>query len=395
MNLQEAVDFCGFTDFPFDLKPNKSPQVWAGRKDVLQQLEEFRYNVEVNGLVEFGILTGEHGSGKSHSLLHLKYLIESAASEESRSLCIYVDNPTGLGPKQTFLENYRYILNHALDSEKVKNVFSHAEAVVNKRVSLKLEQMQPEERRGITQEELRLKQLREQVYDDLIGESPINYRLFRAIAQGESGSWEWLTAGGLSEVGGEEVQPLASHILCAKSLATIVKLSTLVGDEVPSLYRAIFILVDQTEDLAGLKPGPFLEQITGWRTLIDESEGKLGVMWAMDGAAEDVNANFTDAINRRQTILPEKLRLLPLEGEEPKRFLTDVMKNFRKGDAQVPSEVYPFTDDGLDEAIAQTPVKIPSFLLNTCRTIFTRAARENLLSNTGDVLDRQKVSGLV
>jgi len=399
LDLQQLLEICKFTDFPFDLKPTKSPNVWAGRPDVLKQLDEFRYNVEVNGLVEFGILTGDHGAGKSHSLLHLKYQIDTSPSKKDlpKSLAVYIDNPCGLGPKATFVENYRYILNHALDKEKVIRIFASSNTIINTAASEKLYELGKEKYVQITKDPQLLNQWHESIFKEIVGESPINYRIFKAISEDAQGAWEWLSVSNprISSISGEKVQPLTSHILCAKSLATIIKLASLRHPKQPGLYGATFILVDQTEDLATLKPGPFQEQIVGWRTLLDEVDKHFGMMWAMDGAAEDVSANFTDAIQRRQTIDPEKLKLLPLEGDEPKIFLTEVMKRFRKEKAKVPSDIYPFTDNGLEEAISQTSVKSPSALLNICRTIFARAAKNDVIQSTKDSIDKKVVLKLL
>lgn len=399
MELQRLLEICKFTDFPFDLKPTKCPNVWAGRPEVLNQLEEFRYNVEVNGLVEFGILTGDHGSGKSHSLLHLKYLVDTFSIKEKlpKSLTVYIDNPCGLGPKATFTENYRYILNHALGRQKVIQIFHNSVEIINTITSERLYGLSKEEHVKITSNEELLNQRRETIYIEIVGGSPISYRIFKAIAEDSEGAWEWLSLSNpkISTIADEKVQPLASHILCAKSLGTIIKLASLRHHERLPMYGATFILVDQTEDLATLKPGPFQEQIGGWRTLLDEVERYFGMMWAMDGAAEDVSANFTDAIQRRQTIDPEKLKLLPLEDGEAKIFLTEVMKRFRKEKADVPSVTYPFTEDGLQEVVNQTLVKNPSALLNIARTIFARAAKNDVIRSTKDSIDKDVVVKLL
>jgi hypothetical protein len=392
MDLSQLVDLSEFTEFPFDLKPTNSPQVWAGMKRVLEGLLEFRDNVEVNHLVEFGILTGDYGTGKSHSLLYLKHLIDSTP-RDGGSLTVYIDNPVGIGAKGTFVEDYGYIMSHSIGNEKLQKIFANAEDLVNTIAAEKISKLKPAEMIEINKSSAKTDEMREQVYVEKVGESPLTYFIFKELVAGNPDAWEWLL-GESSQIGKEQVQPLTSHILAAKALATVIKLATLRHDG-KKHHTAVFVFIDQTEDIGGLKPGIFQEMIAGWRTLIDELESNFGMLWAMDGQSEDVVGNFGDAIDTRVTVNGEMLKLVNLEDEDAKTFLTEVMKYFRKKGSGVPSPIYPFTEDGLDEAVVSTTPKTPRALLTKCRMIFTRAAKANAVKSKKDVLNQDKVRELL
>jgi len=391
MKLKDLLEICEFKDFPFDFKPLKAPGVWAGRKEILNELIHFKNNVVVDGLAEFGVVSGTHGAGKSHSLLHLRHLIDSS---DEHCLSVYIDNPCGLGAKGTFVEDYMYILSTGIGSDEIRNIFSSSKELIFNLTSKRISSLSASEQRKITSDDAELNKIRERIYMEIVGNSPIPFKAFLRLADGDKIAWDWLSISDpkINRVGDATVQKLTSHIICAKALATIIKLATLRQDnENPNLYSAIFIFVDQAEDIATLPAGAFQEQIAGWRTLIDEIDSNFGLIWAMTGEAEDIYANFTDAIQRRQTIDSEKLRLLPLDNEESKQFIIEVMNQFRKTDAEIPNEKYPFTDDGLEEIVNQTVTKTPGHLLNTCRRIFTKIAENDDIQSKDDEINSETV----
>src|SRR5438046_1646431 len=113
MRLEELIEICGFRSFPFDFRPAQNPGVWAGRQDVLQALKFLERIVRVDGLSEFGVITGTPGAGKTHSPYHLKFMIEKS-TETAKALVLILDNPIALGPKGTFDEVFRYLISPSL-----------------------------------------------------------------------------------------------------------------------------------------------------------------------------------------------------------------------------------------------------------------------------------------
>ena len=393
MELREFLEICGFREFPFEIKPIRHPEIWAGREKILKELKHFVTNVKVNGLCEFGIITGEKGSGKTHSLFHIRYIIEQDAKEEGiPALVGYIDNPCGLGPKKLFPEVYRYITSAVLGSEELKKIFANSIDLINQLAVKKSSSLPPGEQARIrTPKEW--SEWCESIYKEIINKPLIPYKLMKSLTEGESKALDWIT--GMTKkserIRGVTVQPLVSNILCAKALANIINLAVLrKTDGTPNLYSAAFLFVDQLEDIGTASPTVHRDQIVGWRTLIDEVQSYFGVLWAMTGSAEDISSYLTPAVDRRQTSNPEKLKLLPLEIDKVREFIIEIMKHFRKVDVKVPS-IYPFSKDGLEEVITQTTERLPSHLLTSCRIVTTKAAEEDRISSVKDKIDRDMV----
>ena len=148
-------------------------------------------------------------------------------------------------------------------------------------------------------------------------------------------------------------------------------------------------MVDQVEDIQSLSGGAFPEQIKGWRTLHDEATNALGLLFGMDGTSEDIEPIMTDALYRRMTMPPISLKTL--QPDECKSLLLGVMKVFRRNGSTLPDN-YPFTSDGLMEVVNRTAEKLPSYLLNNCRQVFSKVARNNNVQSTSEFIDESLVS---
>ena len=199
-------------------------------------------------------------------------------SEPGTPLTIFVDNPIALGVKGTFSEVYKYIMTPTLGRETLQRVIIAARDELYRRAADGLTKLSPNRRQEIMRSDEEQTQWRIQHFRDLVGDSPLTYSLFLKLVEGDDRAWGWLVGGNgrIKEVAGESVQPLTSHIICAKMLAMLFRLATLTGeDDKPLLFDSVFLLVDQTEDLIQLGPGPYQEQIGGWRTLIDENSISL------------------------------------------------------------------------------------------------------------------------
>lgn len=391
MKLEELLSLCQFKSFPFDLKPSQSPEVWAGRKDILDELMLFKKNVIEDNLTEFGVVCGDYGSGKSQTLLHLRHLVEEDARQNGYDvLCIYIPNPCGLGAKQSFVENYQYLVGQGIGQEKMKKICKGAKDVIQASIS---ETMSKEELAEMLRDTSTQEAKYKGKYATLMTDPPIPYELLDSLIGDDPIAWEWIgSQKAINRIGSISVQPLTSHIICARTLAQLILLATTSLTEAKeSSYKAVFILVDQAEDLANLPARSFQEHMTGWRSLIDETGNNLGLLWAMDGAAEDIAANFSVPLQRRQTVDPRKLSLPLLYDDEPMEFLTQIITSFRKEEANVPTETYPFTKEALEEIITQTSDTTPANLLINCRRVFTHAAAHNQVTKLTDEIDKDYV----
>ncbi len=85
--LEQLMSY--FRAWPFRTVPEATPELWADRKAVLQNLEAFASDVCDRDASVFGIVWGEFGAGKSHSLLHLRRKIRA----ETNGIVVYSPLP--------------------------------------------------------------------------------------------------------------------------------------------------------------------------------------------------------------------------------------------------------------------------------------------------------------
>lgn len=392
MQLEELLKICDFKSFPFDLKPNVSPDVWAGRQEVLKELGYFMSNVIDNRLAEFGIISGGYGSGKSQTLLHLRFMVnEQAKNKGYQVLCAYIPNPVGLGAKQSFVENYQYVVSQGIGQETISKICRACKDAIQTSAS---ENMTKEELqaflRDTSGQEIRYKK----VFNELMSDPPIPYELLGKLIDQDAEAWQWISGQKAhNNIGGVSVQPVTSHIVCARTLAQIITLATKSPTKAKeTACKASFILVDQAENIAQLDARAYQEHIAGWRTIIDEIGNSFGLLWAMDGRAEDILGNFSEPIQRRLTIDPRKFALESLYDDEPREFLEQIIGVFRQPGSTVPIKTYPFTKDALDEIVNLTSNKTPSNLLTACRRVFTRAASDDIVMKKGDLIEADYVT---
>lgn len=395
MKLEELVSLCQFKSFPFDLKPSLSPEVWAGRHDFLQELNYLRKNVIEDRLAEFGIITGTYGSGKSQALLHLRYLIQrDMQANDYEVLCPYIPNPCGLGPKQSFIENYQYIIAQGIGQKNIQAICRGAKAVIQAAVS---DTKTKEELTALISDETARTALNKSKYHEFMTDPPIPYEVLDSLIAGESQSWEWLSGQKpVGSVGRITVQPMTSHTVCARTLANLIILAT--QSPTPSKaspFRAVFLLVDQIENLIELGAKVYQEMVAGWRTLIDEVGKGFCILYAMDGKSQDILSILGEPLETRLTIDPNKLSLDVMYDDEPVEFLKQIITSFRITGAELPSDIYPFTEKALDEIVALTSTPLPRNLLTACRRVFTRAAADDRVRTIEDVIDADDVTATI
>lgn len=391
MKLDDLLSICQFKSFPFDLKPALSPEIWAGRKEILNELLLIKKNIIEDSLAEFGIVTGTYGAGKSQTLLHLRYLIQEDAKNNGYDvICAYIPNPCGLGAKQNFIENYQYIMTQGIGLENVMKISKCAKEAIQTSVS---ENMTKEELEQLLSNTTAQQDKYKGKYNESMADPPIPYELLDNLISGDSQTWEWISGQkAINTIGNISVQPIMSHTICARALAQLVILAT--KSPTPAKHgshKAVLILVDQTENIAALSARIYQEQIAGWRSIWDEIGKSFGLIWAMDGRSQDIMANFSEAIETRLTTDPNKLNLDELYDDEPIEFLKQIIGTFRKEGAKVSSETYPFTNEALDEIVNLTPNPLPRNLLTSCRRVFTRAAADDKVSKLTDVIDPEYV----
>ena len=78
--MTDTLQLAKLTSNPFTLVPGRRVTVWAGYKELQQQLLDIVKSCRSDqvGLSEFVVLHGDYGAGKSHALRYLEYWITDA-----------------------------------------------------------------------------------------------------------------------------------------------------------------------------------------------------------------------------------------------------------------------------------------------------------------------------
>ncbi len=91
--MNTTLEIAKLTNNPFTLVPGEKVTIWAGYSQLRSQLLDIVQSCRSDqvGLSEFAILHGELGTGKSHALRYLSYLITEERKEEFASPCVYLE----------------------------------------------------------------------------------------------------------------------------------------------------------------------------------------------------------------------------------------------------------------------------------------------------------------
>ena len=91
--MNRTLSIAKLTGNPFTLVPNETVTNWAGYADLRTELLDTIQSCRVDqvGLSEFAIIHGDLGTGKSHALRYLRYLITDEQREAFSSPCVYLE----------------------------------------------------------------------------------------------------------------------------------------------------------------------------------------------------------------------------------------------------------------------------------------------------------------
>lgn len=97
-----------FTSSPFTLTANRETAAcWAGRKDIATRLTRLCNSFVARSDSSLDLIWANLGSGKSHALFHLQFLLESLEDYQSKVVTAYVEMPEQL---RKFHDLYRRVV---------------------------------------------------------------------------------------------------------------------------------------------------------------------------------------------------------------------------------------------------------------------------------------------
>jgi len=340
------------------------------------------------------IVRGEYGSGKTQTLMFIRYLLKNLKNEAVKPYVVYIDNPgqkladlIGGVISQIGVENFRkYLWNIFMEyldrHEEVKqsliitssltrsfSLFEDAETIPTLSTHI---QNYKELVDAITagKSATEKKQLLQALKGHMINsyteetESPVVATYFYDIVSetiGISKSWDMLTSGSVKELDKREVNILKAivNIVC-KQLG----------------YTDFFILIDEFEEITAerLKRTDIDNYLRNLRLLIDREKNWFSV-FAMTGKALEIIESYSPPLAGR--IKGSIVELKPLNEDSFKQVVKNYLDIARVNEGI--NSIEPFDESALKEMLQVKNTQLkgsPRFLLKMCYQLLQRAAIE-------------------
>ncbi len=341
------------------------------------------------------IVRGEYGSGKTQTLMFIRYLLNNLQNENVRPYVVYIDNPgqklselIGGIVSQIGVENFRkylwsifigYLDRHAdikqslIDVSQVRQevpLFSVGTPATSLSTSIQnykefvdaltVGAKNAAERKQLLQT---LKGYMITSYTEETGTPVVANYFYDVVSEtiGVSKSWDMLVTGSVKELDKREVSILSAivNIVC-KQLG----------------YTDFFILVDEFEEITAerLKRTDIDNYLRNLRLLIDREKNWCSV-FAMTGKALDIIESYSPPLAGR--IKGSVVDLKPLDLSGLTRMVQNYLSLARVEDSE-PS-IAPFDESGLDEMLQVKNPQLkgsPRFLLKLCYQLLQRATTD-------------------
>ncbi|ANU56975.1 hypothetical protein [Bacteroides caecimuris] len=342
------------------------------------------------------IVRGEYGSGKTQTLMYIKYLLQNLKLDNIRPYVIYIDNPgqklselIGGIISQIGIENFRkYLwnifisyLDNNIDAKQeilkeatgrpIENTFFSEQETSS---LLLIEKIQNYKelidsitiRRSATEKKSFIQLLKDHMIRCFIeeSESAVVASYFYDIVSetiGISKSWDMLVTGNVKELDKREVNIL-------KAIVGIVQKQ--LG------YTDFIILIDEFEEITAerLKKSDVDNYLRNLRLLIDREKNWCSV-FAMTGKALSIIESYSPPLAGR--IKGSFVDLKPLNEAELKKMIANYLSIARS--ESIDDDIYPFDESGIKEMLEVKDVQLkgsPRFILKLCYTLLQRAVDE-------------------
>lgn len=340
------------------------------------------------------VVRGEYGSGKTQTLMFIRYLLKNLQNEGVKPYVVYIDNPgqtlaemIGAIVSQIGVENFKKYLWGIFMEYLDKNPDVKQSLVGTPQASQSLSLFGEDEPvpslsnniqnykeladaitagKSATDKKQLIKTLKDYMvssYADVTDSQVVASYFYDIVSEtmGISKSWDMLTSGSVKEMDKREVYILKAivNIVC-KQLG----------------YTDFFILIDEFEEITAerLKRTDIDNYLRNLRLLIDREKNWFSV-FAMTGKAMDIIENYSPPLAGR--IKGSVIDLKPLDNNSFRLVVNNYLNIARKENAS--ESIEPFDETGLDEMLQVKNPQLkgsPRFLLKMCYQLLQRASTE-------------------
>ncbi|AYZ66752.1 ATP-binding protein [Burkholderia multivorans] len=368
-----AIEEFGLNSDPFAITVSDiSVHRWAGREREKMILLDVVDSVRASdiGSSEFVIVHGEYGAGKSHALRYLATKINEDEADHYKGKAIYLQT-VRVSQKVQFIEIYKIIID-----QLGKNFFQYLAAHVSQQVNQAkvdyLHSVAPEVRPQLMADQNRHMN---ETLDEMAPKSAIPYikLLMAASNGGVDRVWSFLR-------GDDQVFPeigLSSRINndynAVSTLAGIFKTMTAKIGSVAPAYEAVYLFVDEQENLVEMKAVESVQLLQSFRELINQLPNYFCMIWGFSADAALIEAILPIAILQRLT--RKYIELPTMQPEEAKNFILEQLIGFRRDGFEPPSPYYPFAEEAIDAALERIIEMTPRNIFKVLRAVLERAIR--------------------
>lgn len=326
----------------FGLKPNpfhhlvrdEDVHVWAGMPDTKNRIQDVVQSVLPDdiGSSEFAILVGELGSGKTHAL---RYFVHQIRSREG-GYPFYVSRAVH-SEKNIFGEMFQSLVEECGDT-----FFSQLSQKVNDAAKAAAHNQS-------------LPGAEVAIVDSAF--APVEQPLAHAVMRGNA-------MGFLK-------QKAADDVSAATQLAVLIKIMTTSIKGQPAPYPAVYLFLDEVEEMLTLKPAISSSFWRSCRELVNRIDGQFGMIFSFSEETAVLDAAIPPAMLERRTRPYIEVKDLDLVGA--KQFVKDFLEKSRAPDFKPPHPFYPFTEEAVDAMLGrEQQALLPRRIILTLRRVFRR-----------------------
>lgn len=370
--MSTLEDF-GLTSDPFAITvSDSSVHRWAGRERELAVLQDIVDSVRASdiGSSEFVVVHGEYGAGKSHALRYLTTQINEDDPLRYKGKAIYLQT-VRVSQKVQFMEVYKVIIDQ-LGKNFFQTLCNHISRQVNEAKVAYLELVSAEVKPQLMGNQDRYLN---ETLERMAPKSAIPY--IKLMMQGANGGLDKVWAFLRGEDQSFEEIGISSRVNNdyngVATLAGIFKTMTAkIGNSAP-LYEAVYLFVDEQENLVEMKAAESVQLLQSFRELINQLPNYFCMIWGFSADAALIEAVLPSPILQRLT--RKYVELPSLQAEEAKVFIRQQLEGFRQPGFVSPSPYYPFAEEAIDASLERIVDMTPRNIFKTLRAVLERAIR--------------------
>ena len=161
----------------------------------------------------------------------------------------------------------------------------------------------------------------------------------------------------------------------AVALASLIKVMTSSIGGMPAPYPAVYLFMDELEDIITQKASLYESFFRACRELINRIEGRFALVLGFSSETAVLDATLSPGLSARMT--RPYIRTEDLDDKQAKEFVKEFLLKLRLPGFDVPQPFYPFTEEAVDFMLEKQPELLPRHIIMAMGRVFKRG-REKL-----------------